>query len=78
MVGNKVIISVSGGNVNAIFTSDPKTKVYLVDYDNLEDDPNYDCSQLLPNRSIEEFQTLAADEIQSFPGFGELVARLKE
>lgn len=78
MIETKVVISVSGGNVNGIFTSDPKTKIYLVDYDNLEADPNDDCSQLLPVRKIEEYQTLAAEEIQSFPGIAELAARLKE
>jgi len=78
MIGTKVVISVSGGNINGVFTSDPETKVYLVDYDNLEADPKNDCSQLLPDKRIEEFQALAAEEIQSFPGFGELVARLKE
>jgi hypothetical protein len=78
MIGDKVVISISGGNVTGIFTSDPKTKIYLVDYDNLEADPNDDCSQLLPDRRIEEFQAIAAEEMQSLPGLVKLVARLKE
>lgn len=78
MIETKVVISVSGGNVNGIFTSNPKTKVYLVDYDNLETDPSDDCSQPLPARKIDEFQALAAEEIKSFPGIAELAARLKE
>jgi hypothetical protein len=78
MIETKVVISVSGGNVNGIFTNDPKTRVYLVDYDNLASDPSSDCSQFLPVSRIEEFQALAAEEIPSFPGIAELAARLKE
>lgn len=78
MIETKVVISVSGGNVNGIFTNSPKTKVYLVDYDNLEADPSADCSQVLPTRRIEEFHVLAAEEIRSFPGIAELAVRLKE
>lgn len=78
MIETKVVISVSGGNVNGIFTNAPKTKVYLVDYDNLEIDPSDDCSQVLPVRRIEEFQVLAAEDIRSFPGIVELAVRLKE
>jgi len=29
MVEKKVVISVSGGNVNGVFSSDPNTKVYF-------------------------------------------------
>ena len=78
MIETKVVITVSGGNVNGIFTNLPKTKVYLVDYDNLEADPSDVCSQVLPVRGIEEFQVLAAEEIRSFPGIAELAVRLKE
>ncbi|MBU4306436.1 MAG: hypothetical protein L6428_09825 [Candidatus Aminicenantes bacterium] len=78
MIETKVVISVSGGNVNGIFTNSSKTKVYLVDYDNLEADPSDDCSQVLPARKIEEFQALAAKEKRSFPSIAELAVRLKE
>jgi hypothetical protein len=78
MIENKVVISVSGGNVNGIFTSDPKTKVYLVDYDNLEADPSDDCSQKLPVGRIEEFQSLAVKDNQLFSGIAKLLSRLKE
>jgi hypothetical protein len=78
MIETKVVISVSGGNVNGIFSNDPKTKVYLVDYDNLEADPINDCSHFLPTQRIEELPALVAEEVQSFPGIAKLVARLKE
>lgn len=76
MVENKLVISVSGGNVNGIFTSDPNTKVYLVDYDNLEADPSDDCSQSFPTEKIENFQSIVKKEIQSFPGIAKLLSRL--
>jgi len=78
MIENKVVISVSGGNVNGIFTSDPKIKVYLVDYDNLEADPSEDCGQHFPVGGIEEFQALAAKEMQFLPCIAALSAQLNE
>lgn len=78
MVENKVVISVSGGNVNGIFSSDPNTKIYLVDYDNLETDPRDDCSQHFPVGGIEEFQSLAAKDNLPFSGVEKLLSRLKE
>jgi len=78
MTESKVVISVTGGNVNGIFTSDPNTKVYLVDYDNLESDPSDDCSQHLPVRRIEEFQSLVAKEIPFYSGITALSAQLKD
>ncbi len=77
MIESKVVISVSGGNVNGIFTSDPKTQIYLVDYDNLSADPNDDCSQLFPVGGIEEFQSVTAKDSRSFPGVEKLLSRLK-
>jgi len=78
MMENKVVISVSGGNVNGVFTSDPNTKVYLVDYDNLEADPSDDCSLHLPVKKIEELQSLAAKDSLVFPGVEKLLARLDD
>lgn len=78
MIENKVVISISGGNVNGIFTSDPTTKVYLVDYDNLDADPSDDCSQHFPVGGIEEFQSVTARDNLSFPGIERLLLRLKE
>jgi len=78
MIENKVVISVSGGNVNGIFTSDPNTKVYLVDYDDLEADPSDDCSQPFPVGEIKEFQSLAANDNLLFSGIEKLLSRLTE
>lgn len=78
MIEHKVVISVSGGNVNGIFTSDPNTKVYLVDYDNLEADPSDDCSQNYPVGAIEKFQSTTAKDSLSFRGIEKLLSQLKE
>ena len=75
---NKVVISVSGGNVNGVFTSDPNTKVYLVDYDNLEADPSDDCSRPFSVGEIKEFQSLAAKDNLLFSGVKKLLSRLTE
>jgi hypothetical protein len=74
MIETKVVISVSGGNVNGIFTNNPDTKVYLVDYDNLDTDPNDDCSQRIPTGSISDFQARAIEEAKTFPGMTKLIA----
>ena len=78
MIKNKVVISVSGGNVNGVFTSDPNIKVYLVDYDDLEANPSDDCSQHFPVGGIEEFQSLATKDNLLFSGIGKLLSRLAE
>jgi len=78
MVENKVVISVSGGNVNGIYTSNPNTKVYLVDHDNLDADPSDDCSQQFPVGGIEKLQSLAAKDNLYFPGIEKLLAQLDD
>jgi len=41
-VAAKVVVTISGGNVSGVFTDNPNMEVYLVDYDNLEVEPNED------------------------------------
>lgn len=74
----KIVICVSGGNVNGIFTNDPETKVYLVDYDNLEADPSDDCNLVVATSKIGDFQSIATKEIESFPGIKKLLVQLAE
>ncbi|MGE5892650.1 MAG: hypothetical protein ACM34I_01190 [bacterium] len=76
MGGIKVVISVSGGNVNGVFTDTPGAKVYLVDYDNLEASSSEDCSQRFPAGNLDEFRSSVTEDIQFFPGIAKLLARL--
>ncbi len=76
MTKNKIVISVSGGNVNGVFLNDPNTTVYLVDFDNLKTDPDDDCSQSFPTGKIEKFRTLVAKDNYDFPGVAKLLSRL--
>jgi hypothetical protein len=78
MIENKVVISVSGGNVNGVFINDPKTMVYLVDFDNLNADASEDCSQSYPAGRIDEFRSRVAEEIKLFPGLEKLLTQLRK
>ena len=78
MLENNVVISVSGGNVTGVFTNDPNTNVYLVDYDNLATDLSDDCSQGLPAENIDIFCSRVKVECRSFPGIAKLLARLND
>lgn len=76
MVDTRVVVSVSGGNVNGIFSNDPNVEVFLVDYDNLQADSSGDCDQRLPVGTIAQFRSLARGEIHYFPAFAKLLTRI--
>lgn len=50
----KVVVCVSGGNVQAIFSNDPAIVVEMIDYDNLEaEGKNVDeCTQVYENAIV--------------------------
>ncbi len=76
MKAAKIVVSISGGNVNGVFTDNPSVKVYLVDYDNLESEPNQDCGIPFPIDSIDTFHSVVESEVESYPGIAKLIAEL--
>lgn len=77
MIENRVVISVSGGNVNGVYTNDPTAKVYLVDYDNLNADASEDCSQSFPVGKIDDFRSRVTGEMEFYHGLEKLLSQLK-
>jgi hypothetical protein len=67
MAEGKIVISVSGGNVNGIFTNRPNVEVWLLDYDNLKADPSADCYRRFPTNSLDELSDTVASELELFP-----------
>jgi hypothetical protein len=76
MEETNVVISVSGGNVNGVFTNNPRAHVYLVDYDNIAADPLEDCSESFPTGTIKEFHSVVKKDVRSFQGIARLQAVL--
>lgn len=76
MDATKVVISVSGGNVNGVFTNNPRAQVYLVDYDNIAADPLEDCSKSFPTGTMKEFHSVVKKDVKSFQGIAKLHAVL--
>lgn len=74
----KIVVSVSGGNVNGIFANNPNVNVFLVDYDNLRSEPNQDCGTPFPVDSIDTFRSIAESEVGCYPGIARLIAKLWE
>ena len=62
MSAAKIVITVSGGNVNGFFSNDPSIEVYLVDYDNLANDLNQDCDVPLSPRPLQIFRSVIESE----------------
>jgi hypothetical protein len=71
-----IVVSVSGGNVNGIFTNNRSVKACLIDYDNLEARPNSDCSTKFPLERLSDFRSVARSEAKFFPGLSKLLVRL--
>jgi len=78
MKSNKIVISIAGGNINGVFINNSDTKVFLVDYDNLQADSQSNCSNCLPTASIKEFLSHVKDEMVEFPCLGKLKSQLNE
>jgi hypothetical protein len=74
----KIVVSVSGGNVNGIFANNPDVNIYLVDYDNLRSEPDQDCGIPFPVESIDAFRSVAESEVGCYPGIARLIAKLRE
>ena len=72
----RVVISASGGVVNAVCSDDPNLEVYLVDFDELEADPKWDCSTPCRADSLEGFCLAVKVEVTRYPDLKRLVARL--
>lgn len=72
----KVVVSISGGNVNGIFTNNSDVHVYLVDYDNLRSEPDQDCGIPFPAESIDAFRSVTKSEVGCYPGIARLIAKL--
>ncbi|OGR85893.1 MAG: hypothetical protein A3A86_05945 [Elusimicrobia bacterium RIFCSPLOWO2_01_FULL_60_11] len=73
----RVIISVSGGVVNAVYSNGKHVKVHLVDFDNLESEPGKDCSTTYLIDSLHDFQNAAQNYIERYPEIGKLLSYLK-
>ena len=74
----KIVVSISGGNVSGIFANSPDVEVYLVDYDNLESEPNLDCGIAVPVDSIDTFRSVVKSEVECYPGIVKLIVKLGE
>ena len=78
MSGRKLVISVSGGVVNAVCTDSPDLEVYLVDFDELEADPKASCSASYPVDSMNDFRSAVRVHVNRYPGIKKLIAKLRE
>lgn len=72
----KVIISVSGGVVNAVCTDSPDLEVYLADFDELEADPKADCSTPYRTDSLDDFRSAVKTDVRRYPNLKKVIARL--
>ena len=72
----KVVISASGGVVNAVCSDDPNLEVYLVDFDELGENPRTDYSTPSRVDSLDAFRTAVKADVNHYPGLRKLVARL--
>jgi hypothetical protein len=73
MKETRVVISVSGGVVNAVCADGANLKVHLVDFDNLRQDASIDCSEEFPVDSIDEFCEGVKGDVGRYPGLAKLV-----
>ena len=72
----KVVISASGGVVNAVCADDPNLEVYLVDFDELKEDPKWNCHTPCHPDSLEDFCAAVKTDVARYPGLKKLIARL--
>jgi hypothetical protein len=75
-MSTRVVISVSGGVVTAVCTDNKDLEVYLVDFENLEADPNQDCSVGYTVDSLDDFRTAVRGDVEQYPGISKLLSRL--
>ena len=73
----KVVISASGGVVNAVCADNPDLEVYLVDFDELEEDPKAGCSAWpYPVDSLDDFRSAVKGDVRRYPGLKKVLARI--
>ena len=73
----KMVISVSGGVVNAVCANHPDLEVYLVDFDELEEDPKRGCSgQPYLIDSLDDFRSAVKGDVSRYLGLKKVLARL--
>ena len=75
-MATKVVLMISGGVLNAVCTNTKNLDFHLVDFDNLEADPNEDCNVGYPVNSLEEFRSAVRDDVEHYPGIGKLISLL--
>jgi hypothetical protein len=75
MSPERIVITISGGNVDTVFASNPKMEIYIVDYDNLHADPNHDCDSAISSISLRNFGSIIAVQNESYPGLTRLAAK---
>lgn len=68
-----VVISVSGGVVNAVCSDNSGIKVHLVDFDNLQQDATLDCSEEFPVDSMDQFREAVKGDARRYPGLAKLM-----
>jgi len=73
-----IVISVQGGVVNGVCSNNANVKTYLVDFDDLEQEPDADCSEEFLVGSLADFFSAVKAEVGAHPGLAKLVAHLKE
>ena len=76
MSGTKVVVSVSGGVVNAVCTDSPDLEVYLADFDELETNLKADCSTPYRTDSLDDFRSVVKTHVRRYPGLKKVIARL--
>ncbi len=77
MCKTKVVISASGGVVNAVCSDNPDLEVYLVDFDDLEEEPKADRSAWpYPVDSLDDFRLAVKEDVHRYPGLKKVLARL--
>ena len=77
MSGTTLVISVSGGVVNAVCTDSADLEVYLVDFDELEADSKAGCSaRPYPIDSLDDFRSAVKMHTRQYPGIKKVIARI--
>lgn len=74
----KVVISVSGGIVNAVCTNSSDIEVYLADFDELEESPKADCTVPYPIDPLDAFCAAVKTYVHRYPGLKKLVSRISK
>lgn len=74
----RIVVTVSGGNINGMFTDDPNMEVYVVDYDNLRADRKQDFDAPITPGSLQTYRSVIENEIKSYACLAKLAAKIAE